>query len=388
MASSSSSSSVANYQNIATLISLTVILLISPAHSLTCTSQFFSNKKLYSQCADLPTLSSYLHWSYDTANSTLAVAFVAPPAKPAGWIAWAINPTGTGMEGAQTLVAYKTASGAMAVKTFNISGYTGDSIVPGELAFEVWDTAAEASGDAFRLFAKMKVNTGQVNHVWQVGPSVSNAGFPAKHAFEEGNLQAKGTLTVTGTNTGVGAATGADPKMKNRNIHGILNAVSWGFLFPLGMIIARYMRVFPSADPAWFYLHVSCQLSAYAIGVAGWATGLKLGRGEYMNHRNIGITLFAFATVQMFALFLRPAKDHKYRLFWNIYHHSIGYAILILSIVNVFKGLDILNPAKQWKTTYIIILAVLGGIAVLLEAVTWIVVLKRRSSESTKPYDG
>lgn len=90
----------------------------------------------------------------------------------------------------------------------------------------------------------------------------------------------------------------------------------------------------------------------------------------------------------MFALFLRPAKDHKYRLFWNIYHHSIGYAILILSIVNVFKGLDILNPAKQWKSTYIIILAVLGGIAVLLEAVTWIVVLKRRSSESTKPYDG
>ena len=29
------------------------------------------------------------------------------------------------------------------------------------------------------------------------------------------------------------------------------------------MIIARYLRTFPSADPAWFYLHVSCQVSAY-----------------------------------------------------------------------------------------------------------------------------
>lgn len=85
---------------------------------------------------------------------------------------------------------------------------------------------------------------------------------------------------------------------------------------------------------------------------------------------------------------MRPKKDHKYRLYWNIYHHSIGYLILVLGIVNVFKGLDILNPAKHWKSTYIITIAVLGGIALFLEAVTWIVVLKRRSSKSTKPYDG
>ncbi|KAL2336765.1 hypothetical protein Fmac_011211 [Flemingia macrophylla] len=86
-------------------------------------------------------------------------------------------------------------------------------------------------------------------------------------------------------------------------IHGVLNAVSWGVLFPLGVIIARYMRTFPSADPAWFYLHVGCQVSAYAIGVTGWATGLKLGSEsvgiQYGVHRNIGITLFSLATLQV-----------------------------------------------------------------------------------------
>lgn len=61
----------------------------------------------------------------------------------------------------------------MAVRTFNISGYTGTSIVPRKLSFEVWDTAAEASGNAFRMFAKVKVKIGTVNHVWLVGPSVS-----------------------------------------------------------------------------------------------------------------------------------------------------------------------------------------------------------------------
>lgn len=66
------------------------------------------------------------------------------------------------------------------------------------------------------------------------------------------------------------------------------------------------MRTFQSADPAWFYLHVSCQCSAYVIGVAGWATGLKLGSESkgitYDVHRNIGIALFCLATLQVMPL--------------------------------------------------------------------------------------
>lgn len=67
--------------------------------------------------------------------------------------------------------------------------------------------------------------------------------------------------------------------------------------------MARYLRPFQAADPAWFYLHVACQVSAYAIGVAGWATGIKLGsesKGiQWTAHRNIGITLFSLATLQV-----------------------------------------------------------------------------------------
>ena len=45
-------------------------------------------------------------------------------------------------------------------------------------------------------------------------------------------------------------------------------------MFPVGIIIARCLRTFKSTDPAWFYLHVGCQLSAYVIGVVGWVTSL------------------------------------------------------------------------------------------------------------------
>lgn len=82
-----------------------------------------------------------------------------------------------------------------------------------------------------------------------------------------------------------------------------MNAVSWGILMPIGAIVARYLKVFNSADPTWFYLHITCQSTAYMAGVAGWATGLKLGRDssgiQYDAHRIIGIILFCLATLQV-----------------------------------------------------------------------------------------
>ena len=44
----------------------------------------------------------------------------------------------------------------------------------------------------------------------------------------------------------------------------------------VGIIIARYIRTFKSANPASFYLHVGCQLFVYAIGVASRAIALWL----------------------------------------------------------------------------------------------------------------
>ncbi|OWM62753.1 cytochrome b561 and DOMON domain-containing protein At3g25290 [Punica granatum] len=364
---------------------------VSPASSQTCSSPKLTNSNLYAACLDLPSLSSALHYSYDAANKSAAVAFVAKPAQSGGWVSWALNPTGMGMVGAQALIAFKDSStGAMTVKTYNVSSYA--SVKQSKISFEVWDMSAEEnSGDGtMRIYAKFKVpgDASKLNHVWQVGPSVTD-GMPDKHDFAQANLASKGTLDLV---AGQSTSTADGSRTKKKNIHGILNVVSWGIMFPVGIIIARYVRTFPSADPVWFYLHVSCQFSAYVIGVAGWGTGLKLGSESpsvvYSNHRNIGIALFCLATVQIFALLLRPKKDHKYRTYWNIYHHGVGYAILILGILNIFKGYDILKPGEKWKTAYIIVISILGGIAVFLEAITWIVVLRRRSNKSTKPYDG
>ncbi|KAE8715145.1 Cytochrome b561 and DOMON domain-containing protein [Hibiscus syriacus] len=204
------------------------------------------------------------------------------------------------------------------------------------------------------------------------------------HVTSGPNVQSMATLNLLSGETAT--TNGGGSKLRKRNIHGILNTVSWGILMPIGAITARYLKVFKSADPAWFYLHAACQFSAYVVGVAGWGTGLKLGSEspgiQFDTHRTIGIVLFSLGTLQVFALLLRPKPDHKYRLYWNIYHHLVGYAVIILSVINVFEGFDILKPDEKWKNAYIGVIVALAFIAVVLEAYTWFVVVKRKRSEN------
>ncbi|WOL03689.1 cytochrome b561 and DOMON domain-containing protein [Canna indica] len=369
------------------LFLLSNVAYVAVAAPGSCSLEPFSSNRVYYSCSILSYLSSSLSWSYDSAASTLSIAFVAPPPKAEGWVAWAINPTGDGMDGSQALVAFHQPDGSMGVQTFNISGTT---LTKGPIKFETSDLAAEYSDGVMRIFGKIKLPAGMtvVNHVWQVGSSVGNDGYPLPHEMKEENLQPKGKLDLIqgAMSLSQGSTT------RNKNVHGVLNAVSWGILLPLGAIFARYLKTFKSADPAWFYLHVTCQIIGYGVGVGGWATGLKLGsksKGiEYTTHRDIGIALFSLATLQVFALFLRPNKDHKYRFYWNIYHHLVGYTVIILGIVNVFEGLKVLSADHKWTVGYIATICILGGVALFLEVVTWFIVLKRKSDNSTKPYGG
>ncbi|KAJ0570831.1 putative cytochrome b561/ferric reductase transmembrane [Helianthus annuus] len=93
------------------------------------------------------------------------------------------------------------------------------------------------------------------------------------------------------------------------------------------------------------------------------------------------MVLFTLGTIQALSLLLRPKPNNKYRFYWNIYHHSIGYTVILLSIINVFKGFDILDPDKKWEKAYIGILILLAVITVILEAYTWFIVLKMKEEE-------
>ncbi|CAJ1941469.1 unnamed protein product [Sphenostylis stenocarpa] len=354
----------------------------------TCRSQTFSNR-VFATCRDLPQLTSYLHWTYDQASGKLEIAF-----KHAGitstnrWVAWAINPKNTldpAMIGAQALVAIPQSNGSPRAYTSSIAS-TSTQLEQGDISYPVSGFSATYENNEVTIFATLTLPNGTTSlvHVWQDGPLSGTT--PQEHSHETSHQNSKETLNLLSGST----QTAGNSRQRRRNTHGVLNAVSWGILMPTGAIIARYLKVFKSADPAWFYLHITCQVSAYIVGVSGFGTGLKLGsesKGvEYDTHRTLGIILVCLGTLQVFALFLRPNKDHKLRVYWNAYHYLVGYATISISIANVFKGFETLenyvgNRYNSWKHAYIGIIGALGGIAVFLEAFTWIIVLKRRNSE-------
>lgn len=197
-----------------------LLLLLLPSCSLaasTCASETFSQNRVYATCNDLPHLSSSLHYSYDNASGALSIAFVSAPASPSGWVAWALNPTGSGMLGSQALIAFKESSGSMAVKTYNISSYT--SIQASAISYQTSDLAAEFGSDGkIRIFAKLVVgkDAQSLNQVWQIGKSVTN-GVPDKHDLQTDNLASTSKLDlVKGVSTGSsGAAAGASNNKRN-----------------------------------------------------------------------------------------------------------------------------------------------------------------------------
>ncbi|OAY35196.1 cytochrome b561 and DOMON domain-containing protein At5g35735 [Manihot esculenta] len=364
---------------------LLLSLCVPPSLAQTCRGHTFSTNQVFTACSDLPVLSSFFYWNYYPSNLTADIAFRKAGASTNTWVAWALNPSGQQMVGSQAILAFHNSSGVPTAYTTPITSFS-PSMQPGNLSFQVSNLKAEYSNGHMILFATLHLTSSLIstNQVWQEG-SMSGTSFNS-HAMDSENSASVGTINFE-TGATVAGSVGTSTK---KNVHGALNAVSWGVLMPMGIMMARYLKVFKVANPAWFYLHAACQSSAYIIGVAGWGTGLKLGSDspgiKYTKHRNIGITLFSFATLQVFALLLRPKPDHKYRLYWNIYHHSIGYATIILSIINIYEGFDILDPEKKWKKIYTGIIIFLGALAALLEGITWIIVLRRKKAVTSNKH--
>ncbi|KAA8515611.1 hypothetical protein F0562_018778 [Nyssa sinensis] len=368
------------------LFSCVLISLFLASSAQSCAKYAFANNKVFSSCNDLPYLNSFLHWTYNPSSETAQIAYRQTGITSGKWVAWGINPKSKGMVGTQALVAFQKSDGTMKVYTSPVTAYQ-TNLEEGNLDFAVSDLSATYAKNEITIFATLKLprNSSTVNQVWQDGPLSGTA--PGMHATSGANVASMGTLNLL-SGQSAPAGTGGNSKTKKRNIHGVLNVVSWGIMMPVGAIFARYLKVFKSADPAWFYLHLTCQTSAYIIGVAGWATGLQLGNEspgiQFTAHRTIGIILFCLATLQVFALLLRPNKDHKYRFYWNIYHHTVGYTVIILSIINIFKGFDILNPEKKWEKAYTAVLVILAFNAAVLEGFTWFIVLKRKKTAKTE----
>ena len=89
---------------------------------------------------------------------------------------------------------------------------------------------------------------------------------------------------------------------------------------------------------------------------------------------------------QVCALLIRPKKTVKVRFYWNLYHWSVGYTVVVMGIVNVFNGIGILQPDRKYKHAYVGALVVLVILSFVLEVVTLTVRFKKSRAVKVTGY--
>lgn len=158
-----------------------------------CSKYTFTGNRAFGSCVDLPYLDAHLHWNYISSTGRIEIAYRAIQA-PTGWIAWAINPTGIGMPGAQALVAFQHSNGSMVAYTTQLTNYS-PSMKPTSLSFAVPYITAEYANNEMIIFAVVRPlrNGTKVNHIWQTGTSVSGD-IPQMHPISGSHIQSLGTL--------------------------------------------------------------------------------------------------------------------------------------------------------------------------------------------------
>ena len=136
---------------------------------------------------------------------------------------------------------------------------------------------------------------------------------------------------------------------------------------------ARYLRPLSGRNLAWFYIHVTCQCTGYVMGVASWAMGLRLytyhDGGAATKHRNIGISIFALATLQvsinpqLFFPTLQWSLKHQHLFSTNL-HRSFSFkghefsclfqmssCICRPTVANLLENLNF--PAYSYSTLFL-----------------------------------
>ncbi|CAA0826680.1 Cytochrome b561 and DOMON domain-containing protein [Striga hermonthica] len=372
---------------------------VDPAHCPTT-----SSSRTYNKCSPLPSQGASFAWSYHPHNSTLDLAFFGSFISPSGWVGFGLNPNSPEMSGSRVLISFPDPnSGQLVLLPYILDppvklqrGPLLSRPLPDLHLLSSFATlyggrmATVHSGAAIEIRASLKLvpNRTKIYLVWNRGLYVQGYS-PAMHPTSPDDLSSATTLNLLTASEGGAHASPPPPLLKYA--HGITNSISWGLLLPTGAVLARYLRPVRAVGPAWFYLHAGVQLIGVFVGTVGFGLGIRLGQirsGQaYGLHRKLGFAVFCLGWLQTMALLFRPKTTHRFRRYWKSYHHFVGYACVVLGVVNCFQGLEALG--ESWwssyaKLGYSLCLSSLVGVCIALEVNSWVVFCRKAKEEKIK----
>lgn len=164
--------------------------------------------------------------------------------------------------------------------------------------------------------------------------------------------------------------------MRYRNLHGILAAVAFVGVFPLGSI---FMRVIPGRF-VWI-IHGLTQICAYIIYIVGAALGIYLVQlvrippngtslldsARTNTHPIIGLVVLGLILFQPLLGWIHHAKFKRLgkRTWWSHGHIWIGRTMITLGIINGGLGLQLANASQSAITAYAVVAGIMWALWVL-----------------------
>jgi hypothetical protein len=155
--------------------------------------------------------------------------------------------------------------------------------------------------------------------------------------------------------------------------HARLMVLSWGLLLPLGVMVARFLKIMPKQDwprqldnKTWWRIHLTTQ----KLGVLIACVGGYLVAGEHVTskhpslsqlHDYAGWVIVVMGLLQAIGGILRGSKggpteaclrgDHydmsRRRRLFETAHKVMGYGALLLAVCTILLGL-IITDAPRW----------------------------------------
>ncbi|KAK6919245.1 AIR12, DOMON domain [Dillenia turbinata] len=376
------------------------LLLFSHPHrafSAHCTT--VAATKTYEKCMMLPTQQASMAWTFHPHNATLDLVFFGTFISPSGWVGWGINPNTPEMTGTRALIAFPDPNSGQLVllpymidptvklqRTPLLSRPLDIHLLSSSATLYGGKMATIHNGATIQIYAALKLvpNKTRIHCVWNRGLYVQGYS-PTIHPTTADDLSSIATIDVLSAS----ASVDHNNVQTLKTVHGIMNAISWGIMLPLGTVTARYLRHIQALGPTWFYFHAGVQLSAYFIGTVGFAIGIRLGELSpgvtYGLHRKLGFAAFCLGGLQTLALLFRPKSTHNFRKYWKSYHHFVGYACVVLGIVNVFQGFEVMGEGRSYaKLGYCLSLSTVVGVCMALEVNGWVVFCRKAKEEKMK----
>lgn len=154
-------------------------------------------------------------------------------------------------------------------------------------------------------------------------------------------------------------ATGGNLRRRHL-MHASLMMISWGFLLPSGVFIAKFLKHRP--DGLWFKIHQGCQVFGLFLALIGWFIALR----NFQVFADVGFPNFRHGICGMITMILgilqpinavirpHPPSDGEEatpgRKTWEIVHKGLGYAAIVMAVITIGLGTSSLPDVDDQRT--------------------------------------